>query len=190
MISVKNNYANQIVLKLAYAADKKGNQTLNIITKFNTLMTGSESEAIYISIARNQDMRFCFEWYVLKNMNFKKGEWSLMNHDVKEREFFSQGIWEDMSWLLLDIDQLWSRLSKVLFKQITAELLSLIEEIEVKLSTCCSQLNKLEASKTTLAEQWLYLLQLSQSFQSLIKTAVNNTYNDLLFKNAKFESDY
>lgn len=42
VVSAKNNYANQIVLKLARAADKKGNRTLGVITKPDTLIASSE----------------------------------------------------------------------------------------------------------------------------------------------------
>ena len=178
------------MLKFAHAADKKGSQTLGVITKPDILMTGFKSEAMYISLARNQDMRFHLGWHVLKNMNSEKGEWSLADHNVKERKFFSQRIWEDMSQSLLSIDQLQSRLSKVLLRQITAELPSLIEKIEVKSSTCHSQLNKLKALRTTLAKQQLYLFQLSQSFQSLIKVAVDDIYNNSFFENIKSELSY
>lgn len=58
IVSAKNDYANQIVLKLARAADKKGHRTLGVITKPDTLIEGSESEAIYVSLARNQDVEF------------------------------------------------------------------------------------------------------------------------------------
>ena len=36
VVSAKNDYANQIVLKLARAADKKGSRTLGVITKPDT----------------------------------------------------------------------------------------------------------------------------------------------------------
>jgi len=58
VVSAKNDYANQIVLKLARATDKKGNRTLGVITKPDTLIPSSESEAIYVSLARNQDVEF------------------------------------------------------------------------------------------------------------------------------------
>lgn len=38
VVSAKNDYANQIVLKLARAADKRGNRTLGVITKPDTLI--------------------------------------------------------------------------------------------------------------------------------------------------------
>jgi Dynamin family len=53
MVLAKNDYANQIMLKLAYVANKKGNWTLSVITKPNTLIVGSKSEVMYVSLARN-----------------------------------------------------------------------------------------------------------------------------------------
>ena len=190
VVSAKNDYANQIVLKLARAADKMGSRTLGVITKPDTLIAGSESEAMYVSLARNQDVEFRLGWHVLKNMNSETGEWSLTDRDIREDEFYSQGIWEDISRSLLGVDKLRSRLSKVLLGQIAAELPSLIDEIEVKSNACRSQLDKLGEPRVTLAEQQLYLLRLSQSFQSLTKAAVDGTYNDPFFEDAKSESGY
>ena len=92
VVSAKNDYANQIVLKLARAADKKGIRTLGVITKPDTLIGGSESEAMYISLAKNQDVEFRLGWHVLKNMDSEKGQWTLPDRDIKEKEFFAQGI--------------------------------------------------------------------------------------------------
>ena len=58
VVSAKNDYANQIVLKLARAADKRGNRTLGAITKPEILVAGSKGEAIYVSLARTQDVDF------------------------------------------------------------------------------------------------------------------------------------
>ena len=64
VISARSDYANQIVLKLASAANKKGNRTLRVVTKHDTLVAGSESEAIYISLAENQDAEFRLGWHM------------------------------------------------------------------------------------------------------------------------------
>jgi hypothetical protein len=190
VVSAKNDYANQIVLKLARAADKRGNRTLGVITKPDTLIPGSESEDMYVSLARNQDVEFRLGWHVLKNMDSETGVWSLDDRDVKEKEFFSQGIWEDLSHSLLGIDKLRKRLSKVLLGQIAAELPSLVDEIEIKSEACRSRLDKLGKPRATLEEQRLYLLHISQSFHSLIKASVDGTYNDPFFGDAESEPGY
>jgi hypothetical protein len=190
VVSAKNDYANQIVLKLARAADRKGVRTLGVITKPDTLIAGSESEAMYVSLARNQDVEFRLGWHVLKNMDSETGVWSLADRDVKEDEFFSQGIWEELSRSLLGIDKLRKRLSNVLLGQIAAELPSLVSEIEIKSDACRARLDKLGEPRATLNEQRLYLLHISQQFQSLIKASVDGTYSDPFFKHAESEPGY
>ena len=95
-----------------------------------------------------------------------------------------------MSRSLLNIDKLKNRLSKILFEQIAAELSSLIDEIEIKSNVCRSRLNKFENFRIILTKQQLYLFHFNQLFQSLIKFAVNDTYNDSFFEDAKSEFDY
>jgi len=114
----------------------------------------------------------------------------LADRDAKEEEFFSRGIWEDLPRSLLGVDKLRNRLSKVLLRQIAAELPSLIDEIEIKSNACRSRLDKLGEPRATLDEQRLYLLYISQSFQSLIKASVDGTYNDPFFEDAQSEPGY
>jgi len=190
VVSAKNDYANQIVLKLARIADTKGNRTLGVITKPDTLIPDSESEAMYVSLARNQDVEFRLGWHVLKNMDSETGEWSLADRNVKEEAFFLQGIWEDLSRSLLGVVKLRDRLSKVLLGQIASELPSLIDEINIKSNACRSRLDKLGEPRATLDEQRRYLLHISQSFQFLVKASVDGTYNDPFFDDAESETGY
>ncbi|MCJ1323323.1 hypothetical protein MMC15_008679 [Xylographa vitiligo] len=190
VVSAKNDYANQIVLKLARAADKKGLRTLGVITKPDTLIAGSESEAMYVSLARNQDVEFRLGWHVLRNLDSETGAWSMAERAVEEDKFFSQGIWAELPRSLLGVDTLRDRLSRVLLRQIAAELPSLIDEIEIKSNTCRDRLDKLGEPRATVDEQRLYLLHISQSFQSLAKAAVDGTYNDPFFGDAKSTPGY
>lgn len=190
VVSANNDYANQIVLKLARAADKKGNRTLGVITKPDTLVPGSESEAMYISLAKNQGVEFRLGWHVLKNMDSEMGLWSLADRDLREAEFFTQGTWDSVSHSLLGIDKLRKRLSKVLLGQIAAELPSLIDEIQLKAKICSKQLDRLGEPRATLEQQRLYLFHISQSFHSLVKASVDGTYNDPFFEDAKSDTGY
>jgi hypothetical protein len=136
VVSAKNDYANQIVLKLAGAADKTGTRTLGVITKPDTLMQGSASESVYASLAQNLDVEFRLGWHVLRNMDSETGAWSLPKRDREERRFFTEGIWCTLPKSILGIAPLRERLSKLLLGQIAAELLSLIGEIETKSTAC------------------------------------------------------
>jgi len=190
VVSAKNDFANQIVLKLARAADVTGDRTLGVITKPDTLLPGSPSEAQYVSLARNQDVEFRLGWHVLKNMDSDKGASSLVERDAEEASFFSKGAWTELPPTHLGIEAIRNRLSRVLLRQIVTELPGMIEEIDGKFEACKDQLVKLGKPRASTEEQRLYMFDLSQSFQALVKAAVDGTYNDPFFTDAKTSKGY
>ena len=190
VISAKNDFANQIVLRLARKTDPSGNRTLGVITKPDSLVVGSESEAQFASLAKNQEVDFRLGWHILKNMDSEKGKSDLAERDMEELQFFSQGVWGGMSRSLVGINSLRARLSKLLLGQIAAELPSLIDEIQSRREESCRRLEKLGEPRTTLDEQKSYLLHISQSFQTLVKAAVDGTYNEPFFENVQTGNGY
>lgn len=190
VVSAKNDFANQVVLKLARAADPPGHRTLGIITKPDALHPGSESEKQYVDLAKNQEVEFRLGWHVLRNKDSDKEAKNVVDRDTMEQQFFTQGAWAELPLAHLGIDKLRERLSKVLLKQIASELPNVMEEIEAKFKACNAQIQKLGDPRAKEAEQRLYLYTLSQSFQSLVKAAVDGTYNHDFFKDAKTDTGY
>ncbi|KAL2156650.1 hypothetical protein VTH82DRAFT_1395 [Thermothelomyces myriococcoides] len=190
VVSAKNDIANQVVLGLARTADPKGNRTLGVITKPDTLIPGGGSEAMYLSLARNQEIKFHHGWHVLKNMDSEKGSSTLAARDHEEAEFFSSGSWTTLPRSCLGIDNLRTRLSRVLLQQISAELPSLIEEIDQKFNYCKDQLDRLGHPRASHFEQRMYLIRLSQSFQDLVKASTGGTYDRPFFAPAEEKEGY
>lgn len=190
VVSAKNDFANQVVLKLARSADSTGIRTLGVITKPDTLYPGSESESLYVSLARNQEVDFRLGWHVLKNLDSEADRGSLAQRDIKEAEFFNRGSWTELPDSVLGIDQLRSRLSKVLLNHITEELPSLIGEIEAKRNTCQQRLDEFGRPRTTLHEQQAYLMGISEAYQRLVQSAVDGNWNDLFFDDAESSTGY
>lgn len=123
-------------------------------------------------------------------MDSDKGPATVEKRDSEEKQFFSDGIWKDLPNGLLGITELNSRLSKVLLHQIAHELPNVIHEISTKLEHCREQLNKLGQPRSTITEQTYYLMQVSQSFQTLVKAAVDGTYNDTFFEDPGTDRGY
>lgn len=190
VVSAKNDYANQIVLKLARQADRHGKRTMGVITKPDTLLHGSESQKDYIALAKNLNVEFRLGWHVLRNTDSEAGKWSLSERNAQEASFFASGSWATLPESSLGIESLRLRLSKVLFQQIAAELPSLLDEIKAKSEESQRALDKLGKPRITLDEQKLFLLQISQSFQTLIKAAIDGTYNDPFFGDALSTTGY
>jgi len=58
VVSARNNYVNQIVIKLARDVDSKDIRTLDIIIKSDTLRVKSKSEKVFSNLAENKDIVF------------------------------------------------------------------------------------------------------------------------------------
>lgn len=181
VISAQNDYANQIVLKLAKGVDRSGRRTLGIITKPDTLQDRPESERAFFNLALNEDVEFRLGWHVLRNRDYRSRGTTTAERDRAETDFFSQGIWKDLPRATVGIATLRDRLSRVLLDQIKAELPSLVEDIRNSLQDCQSKLAKLGVRRVTTDEQRIFLLEIGQAFQSLTEAAVDGTYSDPFF---------
>lgn len=176
VVSAKNDYANQIVTTIAREVDPSGLRTLGIITKPDTLPVGSESEKAFLDLAKNEDVIFHLGWHVLKNRDYTSRECSLEERNEAEKQFFSHGIWTSLPLNFLGVRALAARLSTVLKDQIIRELPKLISDLEVGIKQCRSRLTNLGEARTTVPEQKLYLMSISQAFNSLVKDAVSGDY--------------
>ncbi|KAI0530195.1 P-loop containing nucleoside triphosphate hydrolase protein [Xylaria digitata] len=192
VVSAKNDFANQVVLKLARSTDPRGKRTMGVITKPDTLVEGSGSEATFVSLAENREVEFDLGWHVLKNLDSEKVDGSSLLHRRNEEEeaFFSDGIWSRLPSSMLGVKRLRTRLSKVLLQQIATELPSLIEEIDGKLQDCTHLLNQLGEPRATVHEQRLFLAHIAEKFRYLVHDVRNGTYTDPFFEGAETQRGY
>jgi hypothetical protein len=190
VVSAKNDYPNQIVLKMARDVDKRGHRTLGIITKPDTLPAGSESEMAFANLARNQDIEFRLGWHVLRNRDYDNRDVSLLTRDAIEMDFFSKGIWGEFPRSAVGIGSLRIRLSRVLLDQIQNELPDLVDEIQRSIQETRAALERLGSQRGTLDEQRVFLLKLSHSFHILVKDATNGTYGDSFFGDSRTKDGY
>lgn len=190
IVSAKNDFANQVVTKHARDMDPVGQRTLGIITKPDTLYSGSESEKQYVELAENKDVDFRLGWHVLRNRDYETRDCTAAERDDIEEAFFSQGIWKSLSRTKVGISSLKPRLSSVLRDQILFELPSLIREVEYGINDSQTILDKLGSSRATIQQQRLYLLRASQAFYSLSKAGIDGIYTDPFFGDAKTDEGY
>jgi GTP-binding protein EngB required for normal cell division len=190
VVSAKSDSALQEVTELARELDPRGIRTLGLITKPDTLDTGSDSEAAYLKLAQNKDVVFRLGWHVLKNRSYEMRGASSAERDQAEEEFFTTGIWTSMDPTHLGIKSLKPRLSNVLKDQILHQLPSLLQDVRLAIEESQARLNRLGTSRGTLEEQRRYLIRVSQDFSGLMKAAVDGIYNDAFFGRAQEESEY
>ena len=190
VVSAKNDYANQIVLKRAKEVDREGLRTLGLITKPDTLPPGSDSEADFVNLASNDNIQFRLGWHIVKNRDYESRHSSAEERDQSELQFFSEGVWRELPRNMVGIGSLNGRLSKILLDQIKRYLPQLIDDIQSNIEECKTKLAKLGEDRGTAEEQRQFLLKLSQSFQALCRAAIDGNYDDKFFGDPSFDEEY
>ncbi|KAI0165170.1 P-loop containing nucleoside triphosphate hydrolase protein [Hypoxylon sp. FL1284] len=185
VVSAQSNFALQEVTQLAREIDVRGNRTLGLITKPDTLDIGSASEVDYFDLARNMDVKFRLGWHVMRNRDFKTRDATNEERDFAEAEFFDRGIWAGLPRSQKGAASLRVRLSEVLRDQIIAQLPDVLDEIRRGIKDCTNRLEKLGTSRKTIAEQRKYLLNASHKFSLLVTEAKDGFYRDHFFGSAR-----
>lgn len=190
VVSAKNDYANQIVLKRAKEVDRQGLRTLGLITKPNIFPPGSESEADFINLASNDNIQFRLGWHIVKNRDYHSRHSSAEERDRSEAQFFSEGAWGEMPRDMVGIGSLNVRLSRILLDQIKRYLPRLMEDLQSSIEECKTKLAKLGDGRSTAEEQRQFLLKLSQFFQALCRAAIDGNYDDTFFGDPSSDEEY
>lgn len=181
VITAKNDFSNQIILKRTRELDPEGFRTLGVITKPDELAIGSVSETSFLGLARNEEFEFKHGWHVVKNQDTAKGEFDPANRDREEDEWFAGSNFKTLPSISRGASRLRDRLSKMLFNQIREQLPNLMADIEKEKADCQAKLEELGQSRLTLEEQRECLLEISEEFEKLCSEAINGPYNDPFF---------
>jgi GTP-binding protein EngB required for normal cell division len=190
VVSAKNDFNNQSITRYSREIDPKGHRTLGLITKPDTLDEGSDSERFYLELAQNKDVKFRLGWHVLRNRDFTSKDSTMEERDEVEAQFFKTGIWRSLADDQAGVHTLKPRLSKILKDHIVAQLPDVIDQIKQGIQECTTRLDTLGASRATAQEQRRYLLQVSQSFSTLVKAALDGQYSDSFFGDASTTEGY
>ena len=190
VVSAKNDFACQIVLKRAREVDPEGLRTIGLITKPDTLPEGSELEADYIDLATNNNIVFERGWHVVKNRDYAERDTTTEQRDQSEEIFFSRGVWKTLPRDMVGIASLRRRLGRILLEQIKRYLPDLMDDIQRLIDHCNTRLEKLGGDRETVKNQREFLMKLSESFQGLCKSAANGNYEDPFFGNPIKDEEY
>lgn len=188
VISAKNEYVLQEVTVLAEKADPMRVRTMGLITKPDTLDSGSDTQQAWVNLALNKDVELDLGWHILKNRSYDEREFTLVQRDAAEAEFFRKDVWAAVDSAQCGVKSLRTRLSSVLKQQILDQLPSFVEEVERGIEDCTSELERMGDARQTPAQQLRYLSRISQDFSLLMTAATKGDYNNPFFgKTSHFE---
>ena len=181
VVSAKNDYANQIILKKCRQFDPKGARTLGVITKPDYLRAGSENESNWLGLAQNRDVVFELGWHMLKNRADDQVQWSTAQRNAEERAFFNAGNYRPVPQCAKGIAALRERLSKLLFDHLKRELPALKLELDDMTAQTTKELEALGKSRATPMDQRVYLTELFVSASNLVRMGVEGNYENAFF---------
>nr|KMM69066.1 VPS1/SPO15 protein [Coccidioides posadasii RMSCC 3488] len=181
IISAKNDYANQVILKNCRKFDPKGARTFGVITKPDYLHPSSDNERVWLDLAQNRDIYFELGWHLLKNHEDGEHHLSFMERNLKERAFFNNGSYRALPQRIKGIDSLRGRLSQLLFHHLKRELPILKGELDSMARTAQMQLQLIGKSRATLTDQRVYLAELFSSAYDIVLTSMNGNYEGEFF---------
>lgn len=191
VVSAKSDLAMQIITRMAREIDPQGQRTLGIITKPDLLHKGSDSEAAFVKLAKNENIVFKLGWHVLKNRDFDTRDASREERDAAEKAFFKGRVWAAaIPKSQLGIGSLRPRLSGVLLGQIQVELPNLVRDVDHELQACKDRLQSLGSPRNSVDEQRSYLLTASSKFVRLMRDSISGAYNDPFFGSSDSKVGY
>jgi hypothetical protein len=188
VITAKNDYANQIVLKHCQTIDPSGRRTLGIITKPDTLTEGTANQRSWLDLAQNRDIYFELGWHMVKNRSDLEGSKSFSQRNTAERQFFSKGAYLDLPSHCKGIETLRSRLSALLHNHLKTELPHLKHELMEKLAKTSKELNQLGVKRSTPPEQRMFLTDIGMRINELLKAGVRGQYDVAFFGSVDMEA--
>jgi hypothetical protein len=134
-----------------------------------------------MDLAQNRDIYFELGWHMIKNRSDLEGDKSFSQRNTAERNFFSKGAYLDLPAHCKGIETLRSRLSDLLYNHLKTELPHLKSELTEKLKNVSRDLEQLGVKRGTPQEQRIFLTDIGQSINELLKAGVRGQYEFAFF---------
>lgn len=177
IVSAGYDCNNQVILQRVRRFDKNGTRTLGIVTKPDLLARNSEREKYYIDVSRNEKVPFHFGWHVLKNIDTDRPQSSPGDRDEQEDAFFQESAFGNLPSNTKGVASLRTRLSKILFHHIRTKLPEVLTSIKSQTIQAEAARDKIGPGRTTVQEQKNFLIDLSDKFQQICRSAVRGDYD-------------
>ncbi|KAI1080797.1 interferon-induced GTP-binding protein Mx [Whalleya microplaca] len=182
VVSAANDAANQPILERVRMFDPDGERTLGVITKPDRLDAGSDSEAKFLELARNEDVFFKLGWHVIKNRKFEERGFSFEERNSSEMTYFNDSNFKALPKEIIGIDALRVRLSHLLLEHVKNELPRLRKDLKTALRTSKEELTLLGDPRSTAFECREYLARINMDCYEICKAGLQGNYEHEYFK--------
>ena len=178
VVSAKDDFANQEILKLVRRINGFRQRTLGVITGVDLIPEGSARESEYVELAQNKLFQLDLGWHAVRNLSFEDRKSSRSDRNFLEYDFLAkQQAWAPIPETDLGAPRLKIKLSRTLLKHVGKELGGVITALNNKITDNEKILSKLGHQRFTVFEKRLYLTEIGARHQTLVQAAMNGTYH-------------
>jgi len=133
-------------------------------------------------VAQNESYVFRHGWFAVRNRSTREKTegYTIADRHVKEREFFRQDPWSQLSKDRVGIPALKSYLAQILYDHIRNEFPQLVDDIRTKMLATRKLVDGFGESRTASSEQRRYLTRIANQFQTSNTEASRGTYGPTL----------
>ncbi|KAI1051708.1 hypothetical protein LB506_003159 [Fusarium annulatum] len=163
VVPCNGDIANQKILTYAKEADPDGKRTLGVLTKPD-LAVEEATKGVVVDLVlgkrRDLELGYC----IVKNRGADDTSSSPEDRNQQERNFFTQAPWTKLPADRIGIPALKTRLGQLLMDRTKSEFPKVRAELGTKQKECETLLKSMGESRSTEAEQRIYLGQVAAQF--------------------------
>ncbi|RBR21672.1 uncharacterized protein FIESC28_04772 [Fusarium coffeatum] len=166
VVPCNGDIANQKILTYAKEADPEGKRTLGVLTKPDLAVEEATKRVVVdLVLGKRRDLQLGY--CVVKNRGADDTSSSPEDRNLQERSFFTQASWTKLPADRVGIPALKTRLGQLLMDRTKSEFPKVRAELGTKLKECDSLLKDMGQSRSTEAEQRIYLGNVAAQFAQI-----------------------
>ncbi|KAL4724810.1 hypothetical protein ACLX1H_008256 [Fusarium chlamydosporum] len=166
VVPCNGDIANQKILTYAKEADPEGKRTLGVLTKPD-LAVEQATKGVVVDLVLGKRRDLQLGYCVVKNRGADDTSSSPEDRNLQERSFFTQAPWTKLPADRIGIPALKTRLGQLLMDRTKSEFPKVRSELSVKLKEHESDLKSMGQSRSTEAEQRIYVGNIAAQFAQI-----------------------
>lgn len=180
ILSASLDLSNQVVTEFVDTVDPRGQRSLGVITKPDTIRSPNKMRE-YHELLAGAVIPYRLGWHVLMNRGHDRQDTTKAERDQAEAEFLAQGDWKGISAEQKGIKSLLERLNAILDGAITAALPEVLNECETLIMGVRAELEQLNKPSGSYNREREELFDISEKFTSKMSSALKGNYDDVIY---------
>lgn len=176
VIPCNSDIANQKILKLAKEADPEGKRTLGVLTKPDLANQEEATRNVIVDLVKGRRRDLHLGYCVVKNRGADDTNSTLEDRNKQEKIFFNDSPWNKLPSDRVGIPALRHRIQTLLMDRTKSEFPKVRADLSAKLKESKQRLEEMGESRSTTAQQRLYIGKIAADFTRIKNFSLDAYY--------------